>query len=237
MQTAPETIEEDVAYRQVSPAAVVALVLGVGSLVALVGPAFFLVPVAAVGVALLALGRIRRSGGALAGEGLARLAIALAIACTAAALVRQSVRDNLMQRQAVQTAQEWLDRLAKGRIKDARDLLTGDAASSLLPSREPGQPPPDPADAEQIILDRLRSDPLTRALAAASAAPTLDSAAPPQFEGPRAVVAAVFTVPGAASDDHRHATVQASRLRQYEDQGRPWRIDRWTIEPAHAAHQ
>ncbi|MCC6492103.1 MAG: hypothetical protein IT424_03675 [Pirellulales bacterium] len=236
MQTSPELLEDEVGYRQVSPAAVVALALGLSSLVAFVGPAFFLAPAAAIGVALLALGKIRRSGGALTGEGLARLGLALALACMAGALVRGSVRDALMQRQAVETARQWLDLLASGRMKDARELLSADGASALLPPRQMGPPSTDEAAAEAIILDKLRSEPVTHAASEAKGAISLDEATEPIFDGGRAVVGTTFTLGGATGDAHRHVTLQLSRIARYELEGRPWRIDRWNLQGAHANH-
>lgn len=237
MQTTPLLHEEEVAYRQVSPIAVIALALGVCSLVAFVGPEFLPVPLAAIGAALLALGKIRRSDGALTGEGLARLAIALALAFAAGALVRESVRDTLMQRQAADTARQWLDLLAKGRTKDARELLSPDGSASLLPRREMGQEPLGKDEGEAIILDALRSDALTRTLAEPGREVTLDSAASPVFEGGRAVIGVSFSVGAAGKGDHRHLTLQLNRTATFERDGRPWRVDRWLFEPPHASHE
>lgn len=236
MQTTPILHEEDVAYRQVSPTAVVALLLGIASLVAFVGPAFFLVPAAAIGAALLALSKISRSEGVLTGANLARAAMALAVACMAAALVRGSVRDALMERQAVETTQQWLDLLAKGRIKDARQLLSTDGASSLLPSPQMGQPAPSREDAEAIILDALRNDRLTEALVQADGAWGIDEPGPPVFDGGRAIIGLSFTMGDGTKDGHRHGSLQLSRIARYVAEGRPWRVDRWNVESPHAAH-
>ena len=45
---------DDDKYSQLAPLAVIALLLGIASLLALIGPLFFLVPAAAIGFALLA---------------------------------------------------------------------------------------------------------------------------------------------------------------------------------------
>jgi len=232
----PAELVDDAAYSQVSPAAVVALVLGLASPLAFVAPLFFLVPAAAVGTALLALGKIRRSGGTATGQLLARTAIALGLACAAAAIVRGSVRDSLMQSQAVATAQRWFGMLADGRVADALALLTGEAHASLVPRPEMGQPPIAAEEAETIALDRLRSDPLARALAGGSQPATLETAAGPVFDGPKAVVSATFVVVGADGQQHRHVQVTLARARYYESEGEPWRIERWDAGTAHAAH-
>jgi hypothetical protein len=236
LETTPVLPEEEAAYRQVSPLAVIALLLGAASLVAFVGPAFYWIPAAAIGAGLLALGKIGRSEGSLAGEGLARLGMALALGCVAAGLVRESVRDSLFQQQAEKTARQWLDALAEGRTKDARELLSADGAASLVPQREPGQEPISKEDGEAIILDALRSDSLTRALGDKGQALTVDEAPPPIVDGGRTVMGLTFTLAKPGGDDHRHLTVQLSRTPHFESEGRPWRIDRWQLEAPHAGH-
>jgi len=140
LQTSPE-LTDATRYSQVSPTAVIALLLGLASPLAFIGPLFFLFPAAAVGVGLVALGKIRSSEGALTGQSLARFAMALGVACLAAALVRGSVRDALMQRQAVDFTTRWIGLLADGQIKEASELLSGEGASNLVPPPGQGEEP------------------------------------------------------------------------------------------------
>ena len=236
MHASPE-LEDDARYSQVSPTAIVALLFGLASPLAFVGPLFFVFPAVAVGVALLALGKIRRSEGGLAGETLARIAIALGLACVAAALVRTSVRDTLMQRQGVAAAQEWLGLLADGRLSDAGAMLTVDASQMFLPSPTSGGPQPATAEeAEELVTTGLRSNALTKALAGQQQPGVLEGAEGPYFDGRKATVVVRFGVEDAAEGGERHIEMQMVRTPGYEAQGRPWRVDRWQTGEAHAAH-
>ena len=235
MQTSSE-LNDDARYTQVNPTAVVALLLGLASPLALIGPLFFLLPAAAVGTALLALSKIARSGGSLTGQTLARVAIALGLACIAAALVRGSVRASLMQHQAVAVAERWLGLLADGRIKEAADLLSNDGASTLLPPPSMGQEPPPPEQSLQLLLTSLGSQVLTRALAGQTDPGVLESVAAPVYDGPKTIVLVNFGVDDPAAGGHRHVQLQVVRARFYETQGEPWRIDRWQTGEAHGAH-
>jgi len=231
----PSELEDEAAYSQVSPMAVIALVLGLASPLAFIGPLFFLFPMAAIGAALLALGAIARSGGTLTGRGLAQIAIALGLVCTVAPVVRGSVRDSLLKAQAADTAQRWFRMLADGQLSDAMELLSGEGRGALVPSAGMGQPPLPEDEAQTIALDRLRSDPLTRALNSGATA-TTESVTDPIFDGPKTLVATTFMVDDPLTGEHRHVEVQLVRLRYYEQQGEPWRIDRWSSGEAHADH-
>lgn len=235
MQTSPE-LADDSRYSQVSPAAVVALLLGLASPVAFIGPVFFLIPAAAVGMALLALSKIGRSGGSLTGQTLARVAIALGLGCVAAALVRGSVRDSLMQRQAVAVAERWLGLLADGRLQEAADLLSRDGAGSLLPAPDMGQPPRPLADTDELLLTNLGTQVLARAVAGQPAPGVFEGVLPPAYDGPKTVVVVKFGVDDPASGGHRHVQLQLTRAKFYETEGEPWRIDRWDTGDAHGAH-
>lgn len=237
MQEPSELTADDAKYSQVSGAAIIALLLGLASLLAFVGPLFFVFPVAAVGVALVALANIRKSDGALTGATLARVAVALALGCVAASLVRGSVRDTLMQRQAVDAAKQWLEALAAGRIPEARSLLTGEAQTKFVPvAVGTGHQQVSPEEREQLIVNGLRNDVLTRALSGQKDPGVLESVSPPMFDGGRAIVAMRFGVKDSRAGGHRHVDLQVVRARVYEREGRPWRVDRWQTGEAHGAH-
>lgn len=228
--------DDQARYSRISPAAVIALVLGLASPLAFVGPLFYLVPIAALGAAALAVGQIRRSGGTVTGQRLARLGMALGLACLAGALVRQSVRDSLLQQQASAVAIRWLNLLADGRLQEAAQLLSGDGSSMLLPPPEMGQEPLPPEQVKELLIANLRSQVLARAVAGQDDPATVDSADRPVFDGPRTIVAVQLTVDDAAEGGHRHARIQLVRARHYEGQGEPWRIDRWDAGQAHPDH-
>ena len=235
LQISPE-LEDDSRYSQVSPVAVIALLLGLASPLAFIGPLFFLVPAAAVGTALLALSKIGRSGGALSGAALTRVAIGLALGCVAASMVRDSVRDSLMQRQATEVAQRWIGLLADGRIEDAAELLSGDGMGMLVPPPEPGQQPVPPEDAQKLLHTNLGTQVLTQALAGQTDPAVFESASEPVYDGAKTIVQVNFGVEDPQSGGHRHVQLQLIRARYYEATGEPWRIDRWETGEAHGAH-
>lgn len=228
--------DDDARYSQICPAAVIALLLGLASPLAFIGPLFYLVPVAALGVAALAHGKIRRSGGALSGQSLARLGMALAIGCMAGAWVRLSVRDNLLQQQAAEVAQRWLGLLADGRIAEAGQLLSGDGTSMLLPPPEMGQEPLPNEQIQELIVANLRSQAIARAVAGQERPGAVDSVTKPVFDGPKTTVVVRLTVDDAAEGGHRHVQLQLTRAAYFETQGEPWRVDRWDAGDPHAAH-
>lgn len=230
---APEELEGEVKYSQVCAPAVWALLLGLASPLAFVGPPFYLFPVAAVGMSLLALGKIRTAAGGLSGTLLARLAIGLALGCMAAALVSNSVRDELLTQQSSETAQRWIRLLAEGRIDRARALLSVEGASGLAPPPSPEQPPQSAEDREAIVLERLRSDPVTLAVAGQKRF-TEESTLPPVFEGVRTQTGCTLAI-GDEAGAGRRVVVQLVRSPGYEAQGEPWRIERWSLTSAGAA--
>lgn len=237
MQEPSDLTADGAKYSQVSGAAIIALLLGLASLLAFVGPLFFVFPVAAVGVALVALANIRRSEGTLAGALLARIAIALALGCVAASLVRGSVRDTLMQRQAVEAAKQWLELLAAGRIPEARALMTRESQSGYVPvAVGTGHQKATPEQINQLIVNGLRNDVLTLALAGQEDPGVLESVSPLVFDGGRATIALQFGVEDSRAGGHRHVELQLVRVSAYEREGRPWRVDRWQAGEAHGAH-
>jgi hypothetical protein len=235
LQTSPE-LTDAARYSQVSPAAVIALLLGLASPLAFIGPLFFLFPAAAVGVGLVALGKIRSSDGALTGQSLARFAMALGVACLAAALVRGSVRDALMQRQAVDFTARWIGLLADGQIKEASELLSGEGASNLVPPPGQGEEPLPPEESEKLLLNGLASQTLARALSGQTNPGVFEGVSEPVYDGPKTIVVVKYGVDDAADGSHRHVELQAVRAAFYETTGEPWRIDRWNTGDAHAAH-
>jgi hypothetical protein len=196
-----------------------------------------LAPALAIGMALVALSGIRRAEGALTGQTLARLAIALALGCLAAALVRESVRDSLMQRQAVDTAKRWLKLLADGRTEDALRLLTRETAGRYVPSQVMmGETPMPDEEVKQLMLNGLASDVVTQAVKGQADPGVVEAVGPPQFSGPKAIVFVTMGVNDSAAGGHRHVQFQLARARAYELEGDPWRIESWQADEAHEAH-
>jgi len=228
---------DDDKYSQLAPLAVIALVLGLASLLALIDPLFFLVPAAAIGVALIALGKIRQSDGALSGAGLARVGLALATICLVASLVSREVRDRMLQEQAGATAERWLRLMTAGDAADARALMTGDAIGGLVPRPEPGAEPRPTEELERIAVERLGQDPLVRDFANVDEAQiAVETLSQPVFDGGRTIVGATLFLADPASGDHRHVQMQLARNKYYESEGEPWRVDHWEASAPHGAH-
>jgi hypothetical protein len=233
VHTSPELLDEDARYSQVSPAAVLALVLGLASPLAFIGPGFYLAPAAAIGMALLALSKIRRSDGALTGQTLARIALALALGCVSAALVRESVRDSLLQRQAVDAARRWMKLLADGRNSEASAMLTKDSAGRFVPSEViRGEKPISQQEVMELIEQGLESDLLSRAVEGQADPGELQGVSGPFFSGPKATLIVNFRVKDAVAGKHRPVEFNVSRSPAYELEGQPWRIESWTTDAA-----
>jgi hypothetical protein len=221
-------------YQSLSPLAALALVLGLLSPAALASPLLLVIPAAAVGAGVLALAKIRSSDGALTGIAVARWGIAIALACAVAPAVRDPLRNALMQRQTADVARQWLTLLAEGRVEDCRALLSGTAIGSLSPKPdEPGAEPPAPEAVEAIVLGKLRNDPLTRRLAdfktplAVEADPKTNGA--PVFDGARTIASGVYIVRATSGGNACRVELNFVRAQFYENEGRPWRIERWTL--------
>jgi len=234
MTTSRRSAVEAPEYQSLSVLAVVALVLGVASIAALAAPLLLVLAAAAIGFGLLALSAIRNSDGAMTGANVARLGMAVAVVAAAAMFVRGALRDALLQRQAEAVVRSWIETLADQRFEDARAMLSNTAINSLLPDPQTRQTQLTAAEADEISLRRLRDDPLSKALAG-EAVVIAEGVTSPVFDGPRAVVTASFVI-GAPGGSHRHAEVHAVRDRQYEHDGRPWRIEAWIAGEPHGAH-
>lgn len=223
-------------FQSLSPLAALALAIGLVSPAALIYPPLLAIPAAAAFFGGLALGKIRRSGGALTGERLALWSIALGLAALAATLVRAPVRDALMRRQTRAVASEWLEHLAGGEWNEALDQSSGSVLQSLSP--KPAQGPADQLSAEELITirrEKLADEDLSRRLAEFKPPLTI-SAKPapgdwPLFEGARTLLAEDYTIGSEAGDAKPvHVQIRLVRAKFYEDDGRPWRVDFWQLQ-------
>jgi hypothetical protein len=227
-------------YQSLCPLAALALILGLLSPAALAAPLLLVIPAAAIGVGALALAKIRASDGALTGVIVARWGIALAVACALAPLVRDPLRNALMERQTTEVARQWLTMLAEGRVEDCRALLSGQAIGSLAPHADkPGAEPPAPEVVATIVLDKLRNETLSQRLAGfktpliVEADPANDAS--PVFDGARTMTTGIYTVRPAGDGESCRVQLNFVRAAFYENEGRPWRIERWSLLPAAGA--
>ncbi len=109
-------------YRRPSVQAILALILGVLSPTALIHPMYWIVPVVAAAIALIALRRIATSDGQLTGRGIALVALLLAMLFGAWAPSRLFSRQATLYREARQYSQAWLDLVLAGRLYEAYEL-------------------------------------------------------------------------------------------------------------------
>jgi len=223
-------------YSQLAPLAVIAFLLGIASLLAFIGPLFYLLPIAAVGVALVALGKIARSEGTLSGARLAQLGISIATICLVASLVRGGVRDGMLKQQAGETSLRWLHLMASGDVDSARGLLSNEAAGSLIP-RDPGGAQPPVEELERMARERLQLDPLVKDFAnVKEPLIKVQTVGEPVSDAGRTMAGVDLVMGDPATGSHRHVQVTLSRNKFYEAQGEPWRIDRWEAGSSHGAH-
>ena len=184
-------------YQSVSPLAVLALLLGLASVLAFTAPLLSAIPVAAVGLALAAMASIKKSAGRLTGERLARWGLALALICGVAARAHHPVRDALLDRQAQDAIEQWVGLLANGRLEDSLERITPRRLTGLHPRTEPGQAPLPQAELHEHALDQLSKDPLVRRLKASSGdlrVEMVERAGPRASEGSRLVFQNIYRV-------------------------------------------
>ena len=151
-------------YRPVSPLAVVALVLGICSAMALVTRFAWVVPLVAAAVAIAALADLARPGTAKAGRLLALAGLALAVGFGAQAVTSAAVDRWIESHRAGAAARAWIDAVRDGRPAEALGLCGAAVASTA-------SMPPDPTetDVEVRRLERFIQLDAVRAVAACHA--------------------------------------------------------------------
>ncbi|QEG36497.1 hypothetical protein [Bythopirellula goksoeyrii] len=153
--------DELISYRSLSSLAILALVLGLLSPLALMVPLFLVLPMMGIAVALLACVSIRSHAETLSGMNIAKLALFLSVFCLVAAPVKTLVRSQLFQRQADQAARQWLDTIVEGNISGALEQLSPRAIGGLAkPDAAPGNPsaPKSSKPAVQDFVETLSED-------------------------------------------------------------------------------
>jgi hypothetical protein len=149
-------------YTSLSALAVVTLLVGLLSPVAILVPSFVVVPIAGILLGLFALLRINASSGALSGTKLIYCALALCVFSAVAGPVRIKVRDAAYINQADQVARQWLAAAIGDHPKDAVEMLSGSALMGIT-----GPPPdegPPPKLEPEILAAKLGQDHLVSGL-------------------------------------------------------------------------
>ena len=126
-------------YRAVSGLAVLALLLGVSSVLAPVYIVFWILPLATITVAIRAFRGINRVDSNLTGRGLAVTGLLLALLFGSMAPARHYKRKAAVNQQAEQFAMRWFALLQKGSVYTAHQLLMDPKrrlSTSLIPLEE-----------------------------------------------------------------------------------------------------
>jgi len=153
-------LDEDSNYRTPSLLAIVSLVLGITSPVALFAPLLLVIPIAGLLLALMAVRRISSSDGLLIGRTAACIGLALSVASIAAVMTRSRMTEQLLSRQARVTANEWFALLQSGEVEQAFELTS--ASRQQPPKAPPGSPEPETPTVSP--LETFRADPVVHFL-------------------------------------------------------------------------
>jgi len=115
--------EADLAqYRVVSPFAVVALLLGLSSFLALLQPLLVILPLLGIAASLIALRIIAADPSSRAGRTVALAALALAVAFAAATPAKNVSRNWIVKSRARRFATQWLELVRDGQLDRAHQL-------------------------------------------------------------------------------------------------------------------
>src|SRR5262245_20233314 len=106
-------------YSSLSVLAIISLVLGIASPLALTGSFWLAIPILGIAAAFLALRAIATSGGGLAGRWAAVAGLALAVASLLAPFSRDYVQRMVRSNQAEDAAQQWLALMTSGELQEA----------------------------------------------------------------------------------------------------------------------
>jgi hypothetical protein len=110
---------DELQYRAVSPLAVVAVLAGIASAVALLHPVLWFVPLVAIGLAVAALRSVARSPDTLVGRKAALAAMGLAVFFGSFAPARVYVQRSIISSRAREFAEMWLTLVQDGELQEA----------------------------------------------------------------------------------------------------------------------
>lgn len=159
-------------YRPLVGQAIVGMLLGLLSPLALLDPSLWIVPLLGAFFSLWALRRMKRSDSAVAGRKRALLGLGLSLAFLIAAPVDLLASRRLIRQHAQDIADTWFKLVLEKHLLEARRMMRLPAPSQpaepTMPSADPTKPPPPKADAEkdemQAALERFAQSPLIRQL-------------------------------------------------------------------------
>jgi hypothetical protein len=220
-----DDVEHVANYQSLSVAALISLLIGLASPLAILSKVFLFVPLCGLALSLLALRRISLSEGRLAGRWAALVGLVLCAVSAATAITRDSVAHHMRANQAQQFATHWLSILAANDT-DQAFKMTYQGARPLPPS-EPGAPP-----VEQSPYEKFLSDPLIKKITAAGKQAKIEFVKTLEFSARtrrEAIVRQLFRiVPAGGSPKDAidaYITVQRSHFRGERDIG--WLVVRY----------
>jgi hypothetical protein len=157
-------------YRTMSALAIVAFVFGLASPLCFWAPLLMGIPLFGAALAIVALRRIAASDGAMAGRGLALVALAICLVSATASISHDRVTRHLRSNHAEELARRWIGLLLAGKTQEAFQLTVDGTRPSAPPG--PGMPPP-----TETPLESFTKNPLVQSLNSAG------SDADVQFDG------------------------------------------------------
>jgi hypothetical protein len=163
----PEQIGD---YRTFSALAIISLIFGIISPVALAGPFLLAIPLFGIGIALLALRRIAVSGGVLTGSSAAMIGLVLCVASLFAPFSRDLTFRLIRLNEAQAFGRNWIALVVSGRLEQAFHLTIDGIRPPPRP--EPGAPPrpgSPPSPPQKTPYQTFLEQPVIKALAAAGA--------------------------------------------------------------------
>ena len=230
--------DELVSYRSLSNLAILAFVLGVLSPLALVAPLLSVIPLAGLGVALLAIRKISVQPGVLTGMTLAKVALFLCVFSLVVAPTKSMVSAYFYRQQADLVARDWLQTIAKGDLENAVGKLTATAYKGLLSSeaaathpalREKNQPGPTSA------IESLGKDALVKMLRnQAQGGPLKLKALSMKVDTSRSQPVVAFEYQINAEGDSTPFMVYCIRA-DHPSLGQIWQIEAWKADD-HSEH-
>lgn len=124
---------EDSAYRPINGVAIAAAVTSLFGFVALLGPAFLIVPMFTFALACYALYSVSRRQGVQSGRGAALFGLAVSVFFATAGPTRDIVYVEKLRAEGKTVADRWLEMLRQGKVKAAMQVRRdpGDRADSL----------------------------------------------------------------------------------------------------------
>jgi hypothetical protein len=156
--------DREIAYRPISTTAIIALLLGLLSPLAIFWSLLWLLPLLGVLVSAAALRSIHRSDGSLAGRGLAVTGLLMSLVIGSMVIAGEFTRKRLVVAQGTPWGVKWCELLLQGRTEEALELKQGPTTRRPFTSLEKYYGENDSAKAR---LAGFREEPLIELLTSA----------------------------------------------------------------------